>query len=43
VPLDDTINLKEVALSTSGVSGDDLANIVNEAAINAAKNDKLYV
>ena len=43
VPLDDTINLKEVALSTSGVSGADLANIVNEAAINAAKNDKLYV
>lgn len=43
VPLDDTVDLKEIALATSGVSGADLANIVNEAAINAAKSDRLYV
>lgn len=43
VSLDDTVDLNGIALATAGVSGADLANIVNEAAINAAKENKQAV
>ena len=36
VPLDETVDLHEIALATAGVAGADLANMVNEAAILAA-------
>ncbi len=37
VLLDDTVDLEEIALATSGAVGSDLANMINEAAINAVK------
>ena len=37
-PLADNVSLAEVAASTVGFSGADLANIVNEAALNAARS-----
>ena len=37
VRLDDTVDLGEIALATSGAVGSDLANMINEAAIAAAK------
>ena len=37
IKTDDSINLKTVAQGTPGFSGADLANLVNEAAINASK------
>ncbi len=37
VKTDSKINLKEVALSTSGATGADLANMVNEAALRAVR------
>lgn len=40
VLLDETVNLEEIALATSGVVGSDLANMVNEAAILAVKNGR---
>jgi len=39
-PLADDINLREVAERTPGFSGADLANVVNEAAIAAARKNK---
>lgn len=39
-PLDKDVNLAEVARKTPGVSGADLANIANEAAIHAARKDR---
>lgn len=39
-PLAKTVNLRIIAERTSGFSGADLANILNEAAILAAKNSK---
>ena len=38
--LDDTVNLKTVALATSGFTGADLSNLINEAAIMAAREDR---
>ena len=38
--LDDTVDLKVVAKSTSGFTGADLANLLNEAAIHAAREDR---
>ncbi len=38
--MDETVDLEEVALATSGAVGSDLANMVNEAAINAVKNGR---
>ena len=43
VHLDDTVDLKEIALSTSGAVGSDLANMINEAAILAVKNQRAAV
>ncbi len=40
VKLDDSIDLKQVAAITSGFVGADLANLVNEAALLAARNSK---
>ncbi len=37
VLMDDTVDLNEIALATSGAVGSDLANMINEAAINAVK------
>ncbi len=37
VPLDETADLHALALASAGLVGSDLANIINEAAINAAK------
>jgi len=39
-PLDENVDLKILARATSGLSGADLANIVNEAALVAAKKGK---
>ena len=40
VHLDETVNFEEIALATSGAAGADLANMMNEAAINAVKNGR---
>lgn len=40
VSMDETVDLKKIALATSGAVGSDLANIINEAAINAVKNGR---
>ncbi len=43
VLLDDTVNLEEIGLATSGAVGSDLANIINEAAILAVKRNRTLV
>lgn len=43
VMLDDTVDLEEIALATSGVVGSDLANMINEAAILAVKHGRVAV
>lgn len=43
VKMDETVNLEEIALATSGAVGSDLANMINEAAINAVKNGRKVV
>lgn len=43
VSMDETVDLDEIALATSGAVGSDLANMINEAAINAAKNGRKAV
>ena len=43
VALDETVNLEEIALATAGCVGSDLANMVNEAAINAVKHGRRSV
>jgi len=40
VAMDETVNLNEIALATSGAVGSDLANMINEAAINAVKHGR---
>lgn len=40
VLMDDTVDLDEIALATAGAVGSDLANMVNEAAINAVKSGR---
>ncbi len=40
VRMDDTVDLEAIALATSGAVGSDLANMINEAAINAVKHGR---
>ena len=43
VLMDDTVDLDAIALATSGAVGSDLANMINEAAINAVKHGRNVV
>ena len=43
VLMDDSVDLDAIALATSGAVGADLANMINEAAINAVKEGRGYV
>ncbi len=43
VLMDETVDLNEIALATSGAVGADLANMINEAAINAVKEGREFV
>lgn len=40
VKMDETVDLDAIALATSGAVGSDLANMINEAAINAVKHGR---
>ena len=40
VRMDETVDLEAIALATSGAVGSDLANMVNEAAINAVRHGR---
>ena len=42
-PLAEDVDLKQVAQTTAGFTGADLENLLNEAAINAAKDGKKYI
>ena len=42
-PLAEDVDLKQVAQTTAGFTGADLENLLNEAAINAAKKNKGYL
>ena len=42
-PLGDDVNLDEVAQTTAGFTGADRENLLNEAAIQAAKQDRAYI
>ncbi len=42
-PLADNVNLEEVARTTAGFTGADLENLMNEAAIIAAKDQRAYL
>ena len=42
-PLSDEVDLKQVAQTTAGFTGADLENLMNEAAICAAKDDRAFV
>lgn len=42
-PLGDDIDLKEIARTTAGFTGADLENLLNEAAILAAKGDRNFI
>ena len=43
VRMDESVDLEAIALATSGAVGSDLANMINEAAINAVKNGRQVV
>lgn len=42
-PLSDDVDLKQVAQTTAGFTGADLENLMNEAAIKAAKDNRSFV
>ncbi|WP_200801331.1 ATP-dependent zinc metalloprotease FtsH [Clostridium sp. Marseille-P2415] len=42
-PLGEDVDLKRIAQTTAGFTGADLENLMNEAAINAARNSKKYI
>lgn len=43
VLMDETVDLEALSLATAGLVGSDLANMINEAAINAVKNGRKFV
>lgn len=43
VAMDETVDLDAMALASAGLVGSDLANIINEAAINAVKHNRKFV
>ena len=43
VKMDESVDLEAIALATSGAVGSDLANMINEAAINAVKHGRQVV
>lgn len=43
VKMDETVDFDAIALATSGAVGSDLANMINEAAINAVKEGREFV
>ena len=43
IPLDENVNMEVLARGTPGFSGADLANLINEAALNAARQSKTKV
>ena len=43
VKMDESVDLDAIALATSGAVGSDLANMINEAAINAVKENRSLV
>ncbi len=42
-PLGDDVDLKQIAQTTAGFTGADLENLMNEAAIDAAKQNRAYI
>ena len=42
-PLGDDVDLRQIAQTTAGFTGADLENLLNEAAIYAAKEDRAYI
>ncbi len=42
-PLSEEVDLHEIARTTSGFSGADLENLMNESAINAAKDNRKFI
>ena len=42
-PLADDVDLQQIAQTTAGFTGADLENLLNEAAINAAKADRVFI
>ena len=42
-PLGDDVDLKQIAQTTAGFTGADLENLLNEAAITAAKENRAYI
>ena len=42
-PLSDDVDLKQIAQTTAGLTGADLENLLNEAAIYAAKENRAYI
>ena len=43
VKMDETVDLRELALATAGAVGEDLANIINEAALTAVRSGRSMV
>ena len=43
VHMDESIDLEAIALASAGLVGSDLANMINEAAINAVKHNRKFV